>query len=220
MALPGKVQPMHTPEAAENLQVIRTLMERAALYRRALAPVSLAAGALGGAAGAVGWWADLATPRAFGLHWMAVALGVMALGVVIIRRQALRDREPFWSPPARRVAVALFPALLAGLVAGWIVAVPDGRDPAHAWWLPGIWMVLFGCATHAAGFFTPRSMRGLTWAFLLLGTGLLWEVHLRFQAGTLPPLRTAHLVMAGAFGGLHLLYAAYLAATKRRPTPA
>ena len=33
--------------AEENLQTIRTLMERSAVYRRALAPIMLFAGALG-----------------------------------------------------------------------------------------------------------------------------------------------------------------------------
>ena len=38
---------MQTDWAGENLQVIRTLMERASLYRRALAPIMLTLGALG-----------------------------------------------------------------------------------------------------------------------------------------------------------------------------
>ena len=46
---------MNDDWAAEHLQTIRTLMERAALYRRALAPIATYAGAmgiLGGIAGA------------------------------------------------------------------------------------------------------------------------------------------------------------------------
>ncbi len=38
---------MESDWAAEHLQVIRTLMERSAVYRRALAPVMTAAGVLG-----------------------------------------------------------------------------------------------------------------------------------------------------------------------------
>ena len=44
--------------AAEHLQVIRTLMERSAVYRRALAPVMIFAGALGMVAGFVGGWIE------------------------------------------------------------------------------------------------------------------------------------------------------------------
>ena len=44
---------METNWAAEHLQVIRTLMERSALYRRALAPVMLVSGVLGTGAAVV-----------------------------------------------------------------------------------------------------------------------------------------------------------------------
>ena len=45
---------MQTDWASENLQVIRTLMERSAVYRRALAPVMGLVGATGIAAGVLG----------------------------------------------------------------------------------------------------------------------------------------------------------------------
>lgn len=207
---------MDDPRAAENLLVIRTLMERAALYRRALAPVSFATGALGLAAAAAGWFADLDSARGFGGLWMVVALVALAVSVGIMRRQALSAAEPFWSPPARRVAQAMLPALSAGLLAGLLVVVPAWRDPLQAWWLPGIWMVFFGCAIHSAGFFLHRGIKLLGWVFGLLGAALLVYVNSRLHAAGLPSLRLAHLVMGGAFGGLHLVYAAYLAATERK----
>ena len=46
---------MESNWAAEHLQVIRTLMERSAVYRRALAPVMIFNGCLGCIA-AVKWW--------------------------------------------------------------------------------------------------------------------------------------------------------------------
>jgi len=46
---------MESNAAAEHIQVIRTLMERAAVYRRALAPVMIFNGVLGILAGAFGW---------------------------------------------------------------------------------------------------------------------------------------------------------------------
>ena len=207
---------MDDPRAAEHLLVIRTLMERAALYRRALAPVSLAAGTLGFAAGALGWFADLDGARSFGILWMVVAIAVLAVSLGIMRRQALHAAEPFWSPPARRVAQAMLPPLLAGLLAGLLVIVPAWRDPLHAWWLPGIWMVLFGCAAHAAGFFLHRGIKLLGWIFGALGAALLLYVNARLHAAGLPSLRLAHAVMGVTFGGLHLLYAASLASTERK----
>lgn len=209
---------MHDAWAAENLQVIRSLMERSALYRRALAPVSLAVGLLGAAAGAIGWYADLDGARSFGGYWMAVALASLTVAVVIMRRQAIRDNEPFWSPPARRVAQAMLPSLFAGLLAGVLVVLPAWRDPLQVWWLPGVWMLLFGCAVHAAAFFMPRGMKLLAWIFALVGAVLLFYVNARTHAAGLPSLRLAHLVMGGVFGGLHLAFGLYLLTTEKRPS--
>lgn len=213
-----KVRPVHDPWAAENLQVIRTLMERSALYRRALAPVSFAAGVLGIAAGTAGWLADLDSARGFGMLWMLVAIGILVTSVLIMRRQALHAQEPFWSPPSRRVAQTMAPPLLAGLLAGCLVVLPPWRDPLHAWWLPGIWLVLYGCATHAAGFFMRRGMKLFGGMLGLLGAALLVYVNSSSHAAGLPSLRFAHLVMGVLFGGSHIAYGVYLAATESRST--
>lgn len=191
-------------------------MERAALYRRTLAPVCLGAGLLGAAAGMIGWLADLDSARGFGIYWMAVALTALGVSLLIMRRQALRDDEPFWSAPTRRVAQAMLPALFAGFIGGLVVVLPSWREPLHAWWLPGVWMMLFGCASHASGFFMPRGMKLFGWAFAALGAVCLVYVNSRSHAAGMPSLRLAHLVMGSAFGGLHLAYGAYLAFTEKQ----
>jgi hypothetical protein len=209
---------VHDDWAAQNLRVIRTLMERAALYRRALAPVTLATGALGLAAGAAGWWLDLDGARAFAGFWIGVALAALALSLVIMRRQSLGDGEAFWSAPTRRVAQAMLPALFTGGVAGFVFLLAPWRDPLHAWWLPGIWMLLYGASTHAAGFFMPRGMKVFGWLFTGLGMACVLYINQRFHAAGLPSLRLAHLLMGATFGGLHLAYGCYLAATEK-PSP-
>jgi hypothetical protein len=192
-------------------------MERAALYRRALAPVTLLTGVLGCLAGALGWIADLSEPRVFGWYWMGVA-GVGLVGaLVLIRRQALRDHEPFWSPPMRRVGRALLPPLVAGGVTGVLAAWPAWRDPLQMWWLPAIWMVIYGCALHAAGFFMDRGITWFGWIFLGVGCVFLWVLNDRSYAAGMPSLRHAHLLMAAAFGGLHLAYGVYLHLTESHP---
>ncbi len=207
--------------AAENLRVIRTLMERSALYRRALAPVSLTTGGLGLVAGAVGWFLGLGSVDGFVGFWMATAVLVSAVSLLIVRRQALGDRESFWSPPTRRVAEAILPPLVSGLVLG-LLALPPGKSdrpgsPSDlAWWLPSIWMVLYGCAIHAAGFFVPRGMRRLGWIFVATGCVLPALIHLGPFSGKTPPMTGAHLVMAATFGGFHLAYGLYLALTETR----
>jgi len=206
--------------AAENLRVIRTLMERSAVYRRALAPVSLATGGLGLASGATGWFLRLDTVAGFVGFWMAAAVIASGMSLGIVRRQALGDREAFWSPPTRRVAEALLPPLLVGLVSGVVVLLGGGNLQGLVWWLPAVWMVLYGCAIHAAGFFVPRGMRRLGWIFIGSGCALPLLIDLGPFTGKIPPLSEAHLIMAAAFGGLHMAYGIYLSITEKRKSVA
>lgn len=212
-------------EAAANLEVIRTLMERAALYRRALAPVALTAGALGLLAAAVGAQTSLGTPSAFATLWLATALLAVGAGLAIIRRQALREGEPLLSPPVRRIAHAVLPGFLLGALAGLVTAVVGGQAlPSGVnFQLAVVWLGAYGLAVHAAGAFMPRHVRWLAWGFLALALAgwLLWA----FQA-LLPPVLTdrlchrpggPHGLMGLAFGGLHLAYGIALTATERRP---
>ena len=191
-------------------------MERSSLYRRALAPVSFAAGLLGIIAGMTGWLAHLDSARSFGILWMLVALGILVISLLIIRRQAVRADEPFWSPPSRRVAQAMAPPLLLGFFAGCLIVVPPWREPLHAWWLPGIWLVLYGCAAHAAGFFMRRGMKLFGVILGLLGVALLVFVNSGSYAAGLPSLSVAHLVMGVLFGGSHIAFGLYLSVTEAR----
>src|SRR6266446_6568057 len=112
---------MESNWATEHLQTIRTLMERSAVYRRALAPITTFVGVVGIAAAIAGWALKIETTRAFTIYWMSVSLVEIAGAFFLVRRQALKNSENFWSPPTRRVAQAMLPALLIGLVAGLVI---------------------------------------------------------------------------------------------------
>jgi hypothetical protein len=198
--------------AAENLQTIRTLMERSAVYRRALAPVTTLTGIVGLAAGGVGWLTQCDSPRRFVLFWFAVAGASLAGSFIVVRRQAIRDKESFWSPPTRRVAQAMLPCLYIGLIAGLMIAfVADDED--LTWALVPIWMALYGAALHAAGFFMPRGIKLLGWLFIIGGTMLM--IGLAAQ-GSAPEFRYTHVAMGAVFGGLHLAYGIYLHFTEKK----
>lgn len=215
---------MNADWAAGNLQTIRTLMERAALYRRALAPIMLTVGCIGLFAAVLGWKLEISDPRPFILYWLIVATVTCASAFLLVRRQALRAGEPVWSPPARRVAQASLPSLTAGLSIGLVLAAMlPAFSAEHAnvarvigtLWLPLGWVVLYGCATHAAGFFLPRGMRLFGWAFVVGGCAL-------FAAGIpdLPPGMYAHGIMGFFFGLLHQAYGIYLYLTEPKETAA
>lgn len=102
--------------AEENLQVIRTLMERAGLYRRALAPVMFSAGLLGLVAAVIGNQFDAIAPRHKGFlyYWTVVCAFALVVVSSIIRRQAVRDGESFWTAPMKRVTQSLLPHFAGG----------------------------------------------------------------------------------------------------------
>jgi hypothetical protein len=204
---------MESDWAAENLQVIRTLMERSAVYRRALAPVMIFNGVMGLAGGVVGWGFKINSTPAFIAYWAAVGVVTLAGSFLLVRRQALKESEPFWSPPTRRVAQALVPPLLAGSVTMLLPLLCPGWDFLQAWALPAIWMLLYGCALSAAGFFMQRGIKLLGWLFIVCGCALMAT---RCQTGTSLSLANGHGVMGGVFGGLHLAYGVYLYFTEQR----
>src|SRR5436190_18466675 len=102
--------------ASEHLQTIRTLMERSAVYRRALAPIMLSSGIIGIAAAVVPCFRSIQSNRGFAVFWMSVGVLAVVTAYWLVRRQALLEQEPFWSPPTRRVTEALVPPFIAGCV--------------------------------------------------------------------------------------------------------
>jgi len=204
--------------AEENLQTIRTLMERSALYRRALAPIMIFCGVVGIIGGGAGAFLHMNSIRGFVLFWSGVAVVALAGSFILVRKQALKDSEPFWSPPTRRVAQALFPPFFIGLVASVAAAVwgtnTDGYDlRLDRQVLILGWTWLFGCAIYSAGFFMPRGIKAFGWFFILVGCVLL--VFFAVSPATLAKIGP-HFLAGGIFGGLHLAYGAYLFLTEKK----
>jgi hypothetical protein len=208
---------METDWAAEHLQTIRTLMERSAVYRRALAPIMVWTGLVGIAAGVVGWKLN-PNLTSFIVFWSAAA-GLSIVGsFLLVRRQALKDSEPFWSPPTRRIAQALLPPFFVGAVMNLFIAIKawQERTNTEATFLIGpililAWLWLYGCAAYSAGFFMTRGMKRFGWLFII--TGCILPIAYYFTG---PIIKVSPcLLMAATFGGLHLAYGIYLYATEK-----
>lgn len=201
---------MESNWAAEHLQVIRTLMERSALYRRALAPIMLISGAIGVTGAAAARMAVGDSAAEFTLYWLGVGVVAFGAALLMVRRQALKAAEPFWSPPTRRVAGGLFPCFLSGLAVALTAVLNPGLMPA--WLVACVWILNYGCALRAAGFFMERGIKLFGGAFLFGGVLLL------AGSSSCPWLRgpaTGHILMGAFFGGLHLAYGGYLYFTER-----
>jgi hypothetical protein len=175
------------------------------------------AGTVGTLAAVSGCMFKIDSPRSFIGYWIGVGVVAVAVALFLVRRQALKDAEPFWSPPTRRVTQAMLPALAAGFIIGAVLLIHVGTADAKIanvmgmLWLPLGWVVLYGCALHAAGFFMPRGIRIFGWAFIIGGCGL-------FALGIpdgVERLYYAHGVMGFFFGVLHLAYGIYLYFTEK-----
>jgi hypothetical protein len=199
--------------AEENLHTIRLLMERSAIYRRALAPVMLLAGALGLLTAGVALVFHIESPRPFAGLWVGTACLAVTLAFLLVRRQALRDHEPFWSPPTWRVGQALLPPLLSGLFLGGLPALLADHD-SKDFVMVLVWLFFYGCALHSAGFFMVRGIKWLGWIFIGGALLLMISVHLAHWSIT-PPAGT--WVMGAFFGGLHLACGVYLYFTEKQP---
>lgn len=194
-------------------------MERSALYRRALAPISTFVGAVGIVAAIIGVAAKINSGGGFVLYWLIVGAVAIIGALALVRRQAVRQGENFWSPPTRRVAQAMVPPLLVGFIIGCVAAVVTwnekdvdiGRDLIPAW------LIFYGLALHAAGFFMPRGIRLFGWALLCVGIfAFFGSLKLaNVDSGNFSE-NMPHYLMGLFFGASHLTYGIYLYFTERK----
>src|SRR5438552_10738288 len=106
---------MDARQAAHNLEVIRTLMERTTQYELLTARAGLAAGCMAGLGALLFCFLDPADPRHFGSVWGLVFLGSLLATCVGTVMRGRERGERVWSRPARTVVLALLPALFAAL---------------------------------------------------------------------------------------------------------
>ena len=198
---------MNPKWAEENLQTIRTLMERSAIYRRALAPIMTYVGCVGVVAATGGLLLHLEARWTILSLWPGAAAVAVAGAFLIARRQTLQDHDSFWSPPTRRITQALLPPLTAGLCVSMVC-----KMIGFEMLLPFIWALFYGCALHSAGFFMPRGVKLLGWIYIGLASGILG--YFAFSETDLKI--NVHWLMGFFFGVLHLAYGIYLYFTEQK----
>jgi hypothetical protein len=207
--LPRKVAPMSIrAEAEENLRVIRSLMEKATVYRAISAP-----GALVGGVGAVvvATWGVVGS-RTGGtftiptVHFLAPWLGLLVVVAVVnfalLARDAGRRGEAFVSPGMRLALRAMLP----GLLGGGLVTVPFGFSAPDL--LAAFWVLFYGISLLAASHFAPKSICWLGRAFFTAGVPLILgatSVVPWLEQGS--SLLRGHVIMGATFGIFHLVYA-------------
>ncbi len=204
---------MNSNEAEENLRVIRSLMEKATIYRAISAPTALVGGLAASVAGvALAMTATHTTERApifFGV-WTVVVAVTAASNAFFIHRDARRRGEPFISPGMKMALSALLPAHLTAAVVTLVTfALRYTLYLAGlSLLLPYAWCILYGMGLLAMNHFAPRSIGRLGWAFLIAGLLLTANAFLGIRGIFGEGERLADLVMLSTFGLFHLIYAA------------
>src|SRR4051794_15239263 len=108
--------------AEEHLRVIRTLMERATIYRAISAPTALAGGLLALGLAVAIYFADTssravyASSRNFAWLWLALLCVVLAINAFFLRREASREQRPFFSSGMKLTIRAVVPCLIVPTV--------------------------------------------------------------------------------------------------------
>ncbi|HEY1052675.1 MAG TPA: hypothetical protein VGE39_23050 [Prosthecobacter sp.] len=203
---------MSTTEAAvENLRIIRSLMEKAHIYRAVSAPAALTGGVLALVAsvwpvqhGLAHQGAAVMCEPCFLQMWLAILAVASVLNVVLLAREARRRNQAFVSAGMRMALKAFVPPMLVGGVVGIGLIVFLHQLVMAAL----VWALCYGLALLATAGFSPRSLVRLGWAFIITGLALFlaWaavpDVRL-LPTDELP----ASAIMGATFGLLHVAYA-------------
>lgn len=204
-------------DALENLRVIRSLMEKAHIYRAISAPAALAGGVLATAASGLGITLSSAkepdiTSDEFLLMWLGILAVTSVLNVFLLSREARRRGQLFLSEGMRMAMRAILPPMMVGGVLGIGLVVYLHNLTMAAL----IWILCYGLALLATASFSPRSLLRLGWAFVISGLALFlfWAAN-----GDIRMLPTdegpASFAMGATFGLLHIVYAIAVFVSKK-----
>lgn len=196
-------------EAAEQLRLIRSIMERATIFRALSGETALIGGA---AALAAAWLSDGQQSWAWATWWLTGLGLALAFNIFQIFRIKQTHQRPFWSTGLRIALRGALPSLIAGGFLG-LIFVRGNHLPAAA----AMWILHYGLALLAIREFAPKSMLWLGWAFVVAGVAALAGVSqvVDSVANLIGQLSGSQL-MAITFGGFHLIYGALIVTTSRR----
>jgi hypothetical protein len=155
-------------------------------------------GIAGIAMGVVGLSATLvASIPGLGAYWLEIwllaAIAASAVGVVLVARQQARGFI-LYRGPARKFVLSLCPSLLAGAAftaVFWRLGLTS--------LIPGMWLLLYGCAVLSASLMTSAAMVRLV---ALMGALFVLYGLVALQL----PLRWHNYTLGLGFGALHLLF--------------
>jgi hypothetical protein len=174
--------------ALDNLRFIRTAMERASSFTAVPGKGQVAMGVTACLAALIA--ARQPTSLAWLLAWLAEAALALAIALWTMRRKARAFGVSLFTGPGGRFWRGLCPPLLAGALLTLVLARAGQFDL-----LPGVWLLLYGTGVFTGGAFSVRAVPLMGLCFMGVG-GLAF----------LAPSSWGDLLLAAAFGGLHIAF--------------
>ncbi|MGB6307285.1 MAG: hypothetical protein WBF89_05775 [Steroidobacteraceae bacterium] len=198
MRRPGAVFPVHpeAPAAIESRALGTLDYIRASIESSSSMDVPGMAGIVMGSIGLLA--AILVSLPRWASHWLSIWLAAAALafvlgGALVARQIASRGHSRYLGP-ARKFLLCLCPALLAGAVLT-LVLESDGMRGV----IPGMWLLLYGCAVLSASTVTAAGIARLV--------GAMGALFVALGSITFALPAAAHSAMLGlGFGVLHILF--------------
>jgi|HubBroStandDraft_1064217.scaffolds.fasta_scaffold284008_2 hypothetical protein len=186
--------------ALGTLQYIRASIDAAGLLA--------VPGSAGIAIGAVGILAALLVSlKALAAHWLEIWLiagfVAIAFGTVLMAHQVISRGTALYRGPLRRFLMCLCPPLLVGAVLTWQLWLH-----AQIAMIPGVWLLMYGCAVMAASTLTRRALAVMGALLAVLGVIAL-QVPVNYQ----------NAMLGVGFGGLHLLFGILIGGRTREISP-
>jgi hypothetical protein len=129
-------------------------------------------------------------PAAWLKIWLAEAIVAAVIAVLSMRWKANRRGLPLFTGPGRKVALGLFPPLLAGALLTFLLD-RAGLDSA----LAPAWLLLYGAGIITGGAYSVSIVPVMGLCFM--ATGALAVV---------APAAWANYFLAAGFGGLHIVF--------------
>lgn len=183
MSRPSAVPHSIHQRAAEDLRYIRSAVESAGAFTAVSGLGGVVMGVVGLVAAMIAA-SETHAPRRWLTVWLAAAAIAATVGAVAMVRKSRRAGPSLVSAPARRFALAFFPAIAAAAVLTLALVSRGAFDL-----LPPLWLLLYGVAVSAGGAFSVRVVPFMGLA--LLGTGVV---------AFFVPFQTANLLLGLGFG--------------------
>jgi hypothetical protein len=193
--------------ASQQLRVIRSLMERATIYRSLSAPTALVGGLLSFGGFGTAYYADQylqnpLTPKEFLIVWLVILGLTCFANTIFLWRGSVHRGDPFFSPGMKSALLSIAPAFISAAILSFMI-----HRPIH---LALLWTAFYGMGLLATQQFAPRSLIVLGITFFLTGCALLvsWKALFMPPGHGEPSALVVSGIMAATFGGYHLVYAA------------